>query len=303
MTSSDVVVKVRGILRKFTCEKQKVGHLGTLDPLAIGVLPIAVGNATRLFDYMQKKQKTYIAAFKFGSATDTLDRGGKITAIDDKIIDKSMLSDIIPTFIGEVMQMPPQYSAKSVGGKKAYDIAREGGIADLQPKKINIYDMQMLGAPDETVSLPSSMFGGSGDFGSQFKNSDYTLSTNEYAFKITCGSGTYIRAIARDVASRLNTVGYMSGLCRTRVGDFDIDSAVTLKEFEKNPLAYILPIDVALKSYDKLDLNEVDGNKALNGIQIDCDRLLKSPIAVSVCGKTVGLGEIHCGKLRIKTRL
>ena len=106
ITSSDVVVKVRGILRRATGEKQKVGHLGTLDPLAVGVLPIAIGNATRLFDYMQDKQKTYIATFKFGSTTDTLDRGGKITETNDKLVSKEDILKTLPKLIGDILQMP-----------------------------------------------------------------------------------------------------------------------------------------------------------------------------------------------------
>ena len=309
MTSSDVVVKVRGMLRRATGEKQKVGHLGTLDPLAVGVLPIAVGNATRLFDYMQDKKKTYIATFKFGSTTDTLDRGGKIIETCDKQIGKNEVLAVLPDLIGEISQMPPQYSAKSVNGKKAYDIAREGGVADLKPKKVKIFDIKLLGAPNDSIKLSQSALSDNRDSNIQSDLTtsttliDYILLDNEFAFEITCGSGTYIRAIARDMAEMLNTVGYMTSLCRTRTGDFMIDDTVTLDEFEKAPLDYILPIDVALKGYDRVDLDEYTGNRALNGIKVDCDDSLKSPIAVSVCGKLVGLGENREGSLRLKTRL
>ena len=129
MTSSDVVVKVRGILRRATGEKQKVGHLGTLDPLATGVLPIAIGNATRLFDYMQDKVKVYEATFKFGVTTDTLDSDGTVTDTQQISICRDDIERVSERFIGTVEQMPPQYSAKSVGGRRAYDIAREGGIS------------------------------------------------------------------------------------------------------------------------------------------------------------------------------
>ncbi|MDE6303114.1 MAG: tRNA pseudouridine(55) synthase TruB [Clostridia bacterium] len=288
MTSSDVVVKVRGILRRATGEKQKVGHLGTLDPLATGVLPIAVGNATRLFDYMQNKKKVYIATFKFGEETDTLDRGGKIVYTNEKRIEKSDTNHVIGTLIGEIEQMPPQYSAKSVGGKRAYDIAREGGVADLKPKKVNIYDIELLCDDNGIINLPSGK---------------YSLSENEFAFRIVCGSGTYIRAIARDMAHALGTVGYMSSLCRTNTGGFDLDNAVTIEQFEKNPLEYVLPIDIALTDYEKVDLDAQEGAKALNGVKIPYDKAVNSSFAVSVCQNIVGLGEITKGMLRLTVRL
>ena len=147
MTSSDVVVKVRGILRRATGEKQKTGHLGTLDPLATGVLPIAVGNATRLFDYMQKKTKVYIAMFKFGETTDTLDRGGVVTCVDGKTVNSKDIELVLTDLVGEIDQLPPQYSAKSIGGRRAYDIAREGGIAELKPKTVSIRSIEILSLP------------------------------------------------------------------------------------------------------------------------------------------------------------
>ncbi len=301
MTSSDVVVKVRGILRRATQEKCKVGHLGTLDPLAVGVLPIAIGNATRLFDYMLQKQKTYIATFKFGTTTDTLDRGGIITQTDNRIISKSDVEKAIPNLVGTVLQMPPQYSAKSINGKKAYDIARNGGVAELNPKQVIISEITLLGCPGDIVNLPCDVFDEHSD---NIKNSvDYQLVQNEFAFRITCGSGTYIRAIARDMAKQMNTVGYMTSLCRTKTGDFLLDTSVALNVFEKEPLKYILPIENALMQYEKIDLNSVAGSKVLNGVKIKYDRKNVSTISVSIDGILVGLGEIRDKYLTLKTRL
>lgn len=301
MTSSDVVVKVRGILRRATQEKCKVGHLGTLDPLAVGVLPIAIGNATRLFDYMLQKQKTYIATFKFGTTTDTLDRGGIITQTDNRIISKSDVKKAIPNLVGTVLQMPPQYSAKSINGKKAYDIARSGGVAELNPKQVTVSEITLLGCPGDIVNFPCEVFDESS---AKIKNSvDYQLVQNEFAFRITCGSGTYIRAIARDMAKQMNTVGYMTSLCRTKTGDFLLDTSVALNEFEKEPLKYILPIENALMQYEKIDLNSVAGSKVLNGVKIKYDRENVSTISVSIDGILVGLGEIRDKYLTLKTRL
>ena len=131
MTSSDAVVKTRGILKRALGEKLKVGHLGTLDPLATGVLPIAIGKATRLFDYSQQKRKVYIAEFRFGATTDTLDGGGKLLSSGSYVPSIDEILQVLPRFSGEIEQIPPQYSAKSVGGKRAYDIAREGGHVEL----------------------------------------------------------------------------------------------------------------------------------------------------------------------------
>lgn len=301
MTSSDVVVKVRGILRRATQEKCKVGHLGTLDPLAVGVLPIAIGNATRLFDYMLQKQKTYIATFKFGTATDTLDRGGIITQTDNRIISKSDVEKAIPNLVGTVLQMPPQYSAKSINGKKAYDIARNGGVAELNPKQVTVSEITLLGCPGDIVNFPCDVFDEHSD--NIINSVDYQLVQNEFAFRITCGSGTYIRAIARDMAQQMNTVGYMTSLCRTKTGDFLLDTSVALNEFEKEPLKYILPIENALMQYEKIDLNSVAGSKVLNGVKIKYDRENVSTISVSIDGILVGLGEIRDKYLTLKTRL
>ncbi len=289
MTSSDAVVLVRGILRRAIGEKQKTGHLGTLDPLATGVLPVAVGNATRLFDYMQKKQKVYVATFKFGITTDTLDSGGKITDSSSVKILGRDIERISDSLTGEIMQMPPQYSAKSIGGVRAYDIARAGGTADLKPKKVEIHSIKQIEAINGTVPLP---------------NGEYTLSDNEFAFEITCGSGTYIRAIARDMAFMLCTVGYMTSLCRIKSGDFELNQAVRIEEFEREPLKHILPMETALKGFVKVDLTDSDGVKALNGVAVTCEQAPTGiPIAVSICGNTVGIGEIHNGKLKLVTRL
>lgn len=288
MTSSDVVVKVRGILKAATGEKQKVGHLGTLDPLAVGVLPIAIGTATRLFDYMQDKVKVYEASFKFGVTTDTLDRCGAVVQKQPISVKKCDIQSILGSLIGKIDQVPPQYSAKSVGGRRAYDIAREGGIADLKPKTVQIFDIEILGEEGETVCL---------------NGGERLLDDNEYAFKIACGSGTYIRAIARDMAALLGTVGYMMSLCRIQSGSFTADGAVSLKDFEKDPLSYVQSIDVALSDFAAVNLNAQDGERALNGVPIACNKNVKSPFTVSVCGQIVGIGETASGKLKLRTRL
>lgn len=283
MTSSDVVVKVRGILRRVSGEKQKVGHLGTLDPIGTGVLPIAVGTATRLFDYMQQKVKVYRATFVFGETTDTLDCTGKVVENSSVIPTREQIDEAAKNIVGDVEQIPPQYSAKSVGGVRAYDLARKGIQVELKPKKVTVYyvktvDCDIDGAP-------------------------YALKENEYAFEIACSSGTYIRSIARDLAVFLGTVAYMSSICRIKSGDFEICDSVSLEDFEKMPLEYLKPIDCALKSFEKVQIDEAQKSKVSNGVSIKIDNLPLGDFVVERDGEVLGMGECVNGLLHMKTRL
>ena len=283
MTSSDVVVKVRGILRRVSGEKQKVGHLGTLDPIGTGVLPIAVGTATRLFDYMQQKVKVYRATFVFGETTDTLDCTGKVVENSSVIPTREQIDEAAKNIVGDVEQIPPQYSAKSIGGVRAYDLARKGIQVELKPKKVTVYyvktvDCDIDGAP-------------------------YALKENEYAFEIACSSGTYIRSIARDLAAFLGTVAYMSSICRIKSGVFEICDSVSLEDFEKMPLEYLKPIDYALKSFEKVQIDEAQKSKVLNGVSIKIDNLPLGDFVVERDGEVLGMGECVNGLLHMKTRL
>lgn len=277
MTSNDVVVKVRGILRSAIGERSKVGHLGTLDPLATGVLPISVGRATRLFDIMQLKCKTYIAEFCFGATTDTLDSQGRITKTCNLDISEEQIRAVLPKFLGQIEQIPPQYSAKSVGGRRAYDIAREQGYVELAPKTVTVYSIELLDSPDRD--------------------------NNRYNFRIVCGSGTYIRSLARDIASELGTVGYMTALNRTASGVFQIENAITLEEFAKAPLEHILDIGYGLKDFDSFELPKSCADKVLNGVKLRFDNLPDSPFVVTMDGKPIAIGENSLGALRLKVRL
>lgn len=196
-TASDVVVCLKHVLGE-----RKIGHLGTLDPGASGVLPIAVGLGTRLFDFLIDKEKKYRAFFTFGKTTDTLDSYGEITETSNIIPTEKQLQDVLGAFVGVFDQIPPIYSAKSVGGVRAYKLARNGIDVELKPRRIIINDIKLVAQKD--------------------------IST--FVLDITCGGGTYIRSIARDIASRLNTVAYMSGLIRLKSGLFDIENAYTLDE-------------------------------------------------------------------------
>lgn len=194
------------------------GHMGTLDPLACGVLPVGVGNAARLFDYFLKKEKRYSARFVFGATTDTLDREGEIRR-GGRIPSAQEVAAALPAFVGEILQTPPRYSAVSVNGRRGYDLARRGADFDLPAKRVTVssFVLREQTAPDE------------------------------FAFDIVCGGGTYIRSLARDLAAALGTAGYMSYLCRTASGIFSAETSVPFEELTaENIRDYMIPTDSVL---------------------------------------------------------
>lgn len=203
MSSAFVVTKLKRILRSRGIAFDKIGHTGTLDPDGEGVLPIALGKATRLFDYTLDKKKVYYTEFVFGKETDTLDESGVVIKECDKVVEISDILSVIPTLKGEIDQIPPLYSAKSVDGRRAYDLAREGKEFTLKPKRVTIYEIEFFG-----------------------------VNNGAYAFRITCSGGTYIRSIARDMAYAMGTLGYMRYIRREASGPFNIERAYTLNELE-----------------------------------------------------------------------
>ncbi|MCQ2602530.1 MAG: tRNA pseudouridine(55) synthase TruB [Clostridia bacterium] len=243
MTSNDVVVKVRGILKKYFNDKHiKVGHLGTLDPNASGVLPISFGNATKLFDFMLEKIKVYKATFTFGYETDTLDTEGEKINDGGTIPTADQVKEVISSMKGEISQKPPIYSAKSINGVRAYTLARRGKDVTLDDKKVYI----------ESITLDE-------------------INGADFNFTIVCGSGTYIRAIARDIAYALDTYATMTALKRTATGKFDIENAVCLDDFDKNPSKYFRDVDFAFDDDKIILLDKSLQKKALNGIEVKVD--------------------------------
>jgi tRNA pseudouridine synthase B len=200
-TSHDVVAKMRGILKQ-----KKIGHSGTLDPDATGVLPILLGNATVLSDMLTDKSKEYEAVMLLGVSTDTQDITGKILEKrDTSNLNKDMVKEVILSFLGEYMQLPPMYSALKVGGKKLVDLAREGKEVKREPRAVYIFDIDIM-----DISLP------------------------EVKFKAKVSKGTYIRTLCHDIGEKLSVGGCMESLIRTRVDRFYINDAITLKQVEEN---------------------------------------------------------------------
>lgn len=283
MTSSNVVSDIRRILGM-----KKVGHSGTLDPGAAGVLPILFGNATRLFDCMQNDFKEYIFEITFGKETDTLDSYGKIISNDDKQISRQELDDSLPYFLGEIYQIPPMYSAISVDGKKLYSRARDGEMIDLQHKKrkIMIYEMQTL----------------------------KTISQNRFLLRVLCSKGTYVRVIAKDIANRLGTVAYVSLLIRTRTGKFELKDSYSIAELNELKGNGLLgeaceKLDCFFNDYTKAVVDSSMAQKLKNGNPIAKDYFkicqnIKDDVLPIFCNDAfVGLGRLEQDCLKITALL
>ncbi len=239
-TSHDVV----NVLRK-KLNTKKVGHTGTLDPNATGVLPILVGTATKISKYLVEHEKTYIATIVLGKKTDTGDVEGKIIEEDSNLrdIDKNKLEEVIKSFLGKQSQIPPMYSAIKVDGKKLYEYAREGKTVELQPREIEIFDINLIEYDD-----------------------------NEIEFSVRCSKGTYIRTLCEDIAKKLGTIGYMKELQRTSVNEFNIENSISLEELEDiNIQEKIISIEEIFKDKLRIDLNNRKLELFLNGVQLTHD--------------------------------
>lgn len=246
MTGFVNINKETGVSSAFVVNRVKrlahtpAGHMGTLDPLASGVLPVALGNACRLFDYFSDKKKTYLARFRFGVTTDTLDGEGE-KIYKGEVPRAEEIQSALPALTGKILQIPPAYSAKSVNGVRSYVLARASREAELAPKEVEVFSFRCLEqtAPDE------------------------------FAFEIVCGGGTYIRALARDLAKELRTYAYMSKLERTASGIFNLESAVALDKLTaENIFDYIIPTEEALP-YPVLNLQS---DRVFNGLKERVER-------------------------------
>ncbi len=271
--SSNKVLSILKYWLKQNNIKTKVGHFGTLDPIAEGVLPVALGRATRLFDYSLEKIKVYEAVFEFGVNTDTLDNTGTVLSYGRKNVTAEEINAVIPELVGSVEQVPPSYSAKSVCGVRAYDLARKGKEFVLPPKKVEIYSIELLDKIDDGV----------------------------FFFRIRCGGGTYIRSIIRDMAAKLDTVGIMTKLTRIQSGNFSINSAYDVDELDDIE-SKILPIEFLTDGFNRYDLTESEYSKVKNGVPVEC-RNEDGYVATYYKNDLLGIGEISDGKIRIKTWL
>ena len=224
-TSHDVVAKLRGVFGE-----QRIGHSGTLDPLATGLLVVFLGKATKAVEFSEAAEKEYLAHLRLGVETDTQDITGTVLRTSVEIPDRAALEAVLPLFCGEIQQIPPMYSAIKVNGKKLYDIARRGGEVERQPRSIFIHELSVLGEEN-----------------------------GEFVLRIRCSKGTYIRTLCHDIGKALGCGGVMTALRRTRVGGYDVQDAHTvaaLSEMERDEAeSLLLPLDSVFSDLQAVTLS------------------------------------------------
>lgn len=271
-TSSAKVVAV--IKKRFNVSK--VGHMGTLDPLACGILPIAINKATRMFDYFLEKTKKYTAHFTFGKTTATLDREGEFLSVNGLVPTLQQIKAVLPQFEGEIDQLPPEYSAKKINGTCAYKLARNNLEFELKPKKVLISKIVVT----------------------------KQITNDTFEFEITCGGGTYIRSLARDIAKALGTCGYMSYLERTESGYFKKSFAIDFNDLTKldNLDNILIPIEKVFCEINEINLNNSETKKLLDGIVVDVNAA-DGDYFIKNNNELICVGHIERGKLKIKTFL
>jgi tRNA pseudouridine55 synthase len=244
-TSHDIVYKIKKMLN------EKVGHTGTLDPMAEGVLPILVGKGTLTSKYLINHDKKYIVELQLGTKTDTADGEGRIVKqqpVNKEILTTKNIEKILQSFVGKQEQIPPIYSAIKINGKKLYEYARKGQEIELKPRKIEIYNIKLI---------------------------NYSVEEKQIKFEVFCGKGTYIRSLCEDIAIKFGTVGYMKSLKRIQVGDFKIEDSITIDELnniiQKNELDKTKTIITLEKLFEKIPSIRLDNRKLelfLNGVML-----------------------------------
>lgn len=253
--------------------KVPCGHMGTLDPMAKGILPVGISKTSRLFPFLLSKTKTYVAEFTFGYSTDTLDVTGAKTSETSFIPSLEEVKLAASSFVGDIMQMPPKISAKCVGGKRGYQLARKGVDFELEPKKVTVRSIDVKGEKEKGV----------------------------FELEIVCGGGTYVRSLCRDIAEKCGSLAVMSALDRTESGCFNYGNGVSFDEFVSSPEPekFLIPADYAV-NFEKLVLEETAAKKILNGLFEKGD--YKDGIYRVYCASENdfwGVGEAKDGVLRI----
>ncbi len=269
ITSHDVVAK----LRRVTKIKQ-IGHTGTLDPFASGVLPVCIGKATRLIEFLND-DKEYIATVQFGKNTDTYDREGEITARFDKKVTRGEVETALCGFTGEISQMPPIYSAIKVNGKKLYDYAREGKNVEIKPRNVKIYKIELL---------------------------DFDENNQIAKILVNCSKGTYIRSIAFDLGAKLNCGGYLANLVRTKAGMFGIENSVKLEDLSSCEIVgqnLVNPQDVI--DLPKVEISDFEHKKVIQGQVLENKSALGNGFVILIYNNKIDAAAIVDGdKIKVK---
>ncbi|MBR2869087.1 MAG: tRNA pseudouridine(55) synthase TruB [Clostridia bacterium] len=271
ITSFGAVARVRRI-----CGEKKCGHSGTLDPMATGVLTVMLGGATRFCELLPSHDKSYIASFRLGMVTDTLDITGKVLKTRPVTASSSDVLDALESFTGEISQLPPMYSAISVNGQRLYDLARQGIEVERQARTVCIHSAELLES-DET--------------------------SHEYKISVSCSSGTYIRSLIDDIGKKLGCGAVMTDLRRTSANGFSEDAAVTVEQLESAAQngtldSILIPVEKALEIYPSVQVTEAQAKRFSNGGELDLNRIKCAKMTgyYRVFGPDnafLGLGEIR----------
>ncbi len=239
-TSFDVVACLRRIL-----STRKIGHTGTLDPDATGVLPVCVGSATKAVELLTDKEKEYIATVQLGSETDTQDASGKVLRRSEVSVTEAEILDVASRFLGEISQIPPMYSAIKQDGKKLYELARAGKTVERKPRSVTIHDIEVLGID---------------------------LAKKQFTMRVACSKGTYIRTLCQDMGEVLGCYAHMAELCRTKTGPFSLGEALTLGEVEKAMIegdtSFLIPVDKVFGELPALYLTPKQAEQVRHGVRI-----------------------------------
>lgn len=270
MSSATVVGKVRRLTNA-----RKAGHAGTLDPMATGVLPIALGEATKTVDNVMNGGKRYEFTVRWGAETATDDQEGDVVATTDARPDKAAIEAVLPQFLGEIEQIPPAYSAIKVDGKRAYALAREGREVALQPRLVRIDGLELIEIVNE----------------------------DQARFAFDCGRGTYARALARDIARAAGTLGHITALRRTKSGPFAADRAIGLDKLEHLVHSaaldeVLMPVETALDDIPALALTEAQADRLRHGQSVRVLHVEDGPVRARWRGKLIALAQVRGGEVR-----
>ena len=242
-TSFDVIAVLRGVLHE-----RRLGHTGTLDPMATGVLPVLVGSATKAADILPENEKRYKASFATGFCTDTQDITGRVTHRTDTFPRTQEIQGVLPDFRGALMQTPPMYSAVSIGGKRLYELARQGIELEREPRRVDIYRLEL---------------------------SDYDPDTGKGSLEVSCSKGTYIRTLIDDIGKRLGCGAVMTALTRTYSQGFKLEDCLSLDEIKalSDPQSVLIPTERLFECYKAAHLGEKQAQMYKNGLRLDISRI------------------------------
>ena len=262
-TSQDVVSKLRGVLRT-----KRIGHGGTLDPMATGVLPVFVGRATRAVEFFEHAEKTYEAVLRLGISTDTEDITGTVLEQREVAVTREQLEEALEPFRGEILQVPPMYSAIKIGGQKLCDLARKGKQVERAPRPVTIYALTVLSFSGETATL-----------------------------QVRCSKGTYIRTLCKDIGQALGCGGCMERLRRTAAGSYTLQEAVTLEDLinAQDPEGLLRPVDTLFSQYPQVTLTEKQELRCRNGNSFSIDLPGGTYRAYSEVGEFLMLAKAEAG--------